>query len=106
MRIVVITLEETYLQALERAVALVRERHGLALDVPSYVASQLGRPEGLAAATRDLARADAVFVSMLYFDEHARPAAELLAATAHPQRPVAVINSSPDLLAYTHLGKL
>ncbi|MGI8589141.1 MAG: magnesium chelatase subunit H [Chloroflexia bacterium] len=108
MHIVFFTLEETYLQALDRAAALATERAGLPFTVAGYAVTRLARAEVRQAAAADLARADAVFASMLFFEEHTGPVAELLrqAQAARPSLPVVVVTSAPDLMGLTRLGGL
>lgn len=108
MRFVFFTLEETYLQALDRATALARAQTGYPFDVTSYPANRLAQPAVRAAAATALAQADAIFASMLFFDDHVRPVADLLAPVqaAQPHLPVLVVNSAPELLERTRLGSL
>jgi len=107
MHIVFFTLEETYLQALDRAAALASAQGGRPLTVSAYAVTRLARPEVRAAAAADLARAGAVFASMLFFEEHVAPVAALLAAAAtRPELAVVVVTSAPALLQQTRLGRL
>ena len=108
MRFVVFTLEETYQQALTRGAALAAARSGIPCEVACYTVSRLARPEVRAAAAADLARADAVLASMLFFDEHVQPLAALLdpLQKARPDLPVVILNSAPELMKRTRLGGL
>ena len=108
MRFVFFTLEETYLEALRRAAVLAQERSGVAFVVDAYTAGALARPEARAAADAALRQADAVFASMLFFDEHVGPVAALLSArdTTGAPIPVVALNCAPDFLIRTRLGAL
>src|SRR5262245_38258315 len=98
MHCVFFTLEETYLQALDRAAARATARSGRPFTVAAYTASRLVGPEGRAAAAADLARAEAVFASMLFFDEHIGPLTELLRPVLdnRPAVPVVIVTSAPE----------
>src|SRR4051812_25171923 len=108
MHVVFFTLEETYLQALERAATLATNSSGLPFTVAAYPVTRLARAETQAAAAADLACADAVFASMIFFDEQVALVADLLRVTqgARPDLPVVVVTSAPELMKYTHLGSL
>ncbi|HUS13649.1 MAG TPA: cobaltochelatase subunit CobN, partial [Chloroflexia bacterium] len=108
MHIVVFTLEETYLHALDGAVGLATRPGAGALTLAGYAVSRLAHPEVRAAAAADLARADAVVASMLFFEEHVAPVMALLdeVQAARPTLPVLILTSAPDLLARTRLGSL
>ena len=108
MRFVFFTLEETYLEALRRAALLAQERSGASFVVDAYTAGALARPEARAAAAAALRQADAVFASMLFFEEHVGPVAALLTArdSTGPPIPVVALNCAPDLLSRTRLGAL
>src|SRR5690242_2340996 len=102
MHYVFFTLEETYLQALERAATLAAQGSRLSWTVAAYPVTRLARPEVRTQAVADLARADAVFASMIFFDEQVALVADLLrpVQVARPDLPVVIVNSAPDLLKY------
>src|SRR4051812_30474425 len=100
MHFVFFTLEETYLQALDRAATLAADRSSLPFTVAAYPVTRLTRPKTRAAAATDLTRADSVFASMIFFDEQVALVADLLRAAqgARPDLPVVVVTSAPELL--------
>jgi magnesium chelatase subunit H len=108
MRFVFFTLEETYLEALRRAALLAQERAGAPFVVDAYTAGALARPEVQAAAAAALRQADAVFASMLFFEEHVAPLVALLEESppAGARVPIVALNCAPDLLSRTRLGGL
>ncbi len=103
MRFVFLTMDGNHGAALRRATAMLRERHGVTLDVSLYNATQLRSADDLAALAADVRGADFVFGSMLFGEDLVRPLESVLAVAACP---VCIITSNPNLIYTTKLGKL
>ncbi|NJM05997.1 DUF3479 domain-containing protein [Candidatus Gracilibacteria bacterium] len=101
MRFLFLTIDGNHNAALQKAATLLRERHGVVLELGFYAAAGLRSTHDWERLERDTAAADFIFGARLFGEEWVRPLDALLHRAACP---VCIITSNPALIRRTHIG--
>ncbi|MBI1297324.1 magnesium chelatase subunit H [bacterium] len=103
MRYVIITMDGGQDAAWREAARLFERNHGIGVQLSLYSNPKLSSDDDWQRFEQDVMRADFIYGSMIFGEEHVRPMARALAKT---QAPTLFITSNPALIHMTRLGKL
>jgi len=102
MRFIFLTMEVTNNAAIREAVANLKQKHQLDIDLKLYNMALLRGEESWQRLSEDTQQADFIFGSMLFSEEIVRPLEKILDTASCP---VCIITSNPALIRTTKLGK-
>ncbi|ACF13748.1 magnesium chelatase, H subunit [Chloroherpeton thalassium ATCC 35110] len=102
MRFIFLTMEVTNNSAIREAVANLKQKHQLDIDLKLYNMALLRGETAWQKLAEDVGHADFIFGSMLFSEEIVRPLEKILDEATCP---VCIITSNPALIQTTKLGK-